>query len=720
MISSLHISLPLAIVLGALGALTIGWLLLKSKDLLPKRILHGLTLLRSAMLVMMLLILINPSCIREVPDPSAYTVALLGEASVSMLIEDVDNQSRLEFVSRQLDPDSADGLLNRISEQHPYQAFRFAEKLITADSAIGLMPGRPAIGENLEVLRNRRAPRGGQWGAVVLLSDGIQSRGPSPIAAARRYGEAGIPIHVIGVGDSGTSGDISVSFTQSELQGTRGEPMAVEITLTNRFVRGYPVTVQLSEEDEIVETREIQLEAGSTRNETFQVEPGRGGFSSYRVNIESPSPRRNPATDADYAMARIEEPRQYRMLYLGRPQWDYRFLRILFEQEERYQLKAWLQTGPKRFVTRGFDEDELETRPDSFPQTGELFQNFDIIYVDMGIFDQLNPDVQATLTEFVSSGGGGVIVSNEISNASESFAALIPGRNSNVLAFRDDHRLTPLAGALLRDDDLNTFTRSPAIFLGGRNPAWSPQSLPRGARAAVETAEGQPLLTYHAYGAGRVAYHGLQDSWRWRMESASGTEQHRRYWLSIIEWLAESRRSRIEAPLQGQVRNINESAPLEIRLLDNAFRPRSDARVRATVTSPHGETSDYTLFPKFGEPGVFENQFDLSYPGEYKVDYRAEFPGGETLQRSIYFAASSEDIEGDTGLNESLLRDIARLSGGEYFHWNEVRQIRDLAISTQVPMIRSTLYWARSWPYIILLLIIAALEWGIRRRYGLR
>lgn len=720
MISGLHISLPIVIVFGLLGILTVAWLLLKSRALLPKRILQALVLLRGTMLVMMLLILINPSCIKEVADPSAYTVALLGEASLSMLIEDVENQSRLNFVAQQMDLDSAQGLLNKISGQHPYQAFTFAEKLISAEDPVRLMPGRPTIGDNLENLRNRRAPRGGQWGAVVLMSDGIQTSGPSPIAAARRYGEAGIPIHVIGVGDAGTSGDISVHFTQSELQGTRGESMAVEIILTNRFDRAYPVSVQLSEEDEVLETREIQLEAGAMQSEIFQVEPRRGGLSSYRVNINGPSPRRNPATDADYAMARIEEPRQYRMLFLGRPQWDYRFLHILFEQEERYLLKAWLQTGPSRFITRGFDENERDTRPDSFPETGELFQNFDIIYLDMGIFDQLNPDVQNTLAEFVSSGGGGLIISNEIQNTTDRFAALIPGRDTTVLAFRDDHRLTPVAGALLRDEDQSLFTRSPGIFLGGRNPARSPLSLPRGARAALKTAEGQPLLTYHAYGAGRVAYHGLQDSWRWRLESASGTEQHRRYWLSIIEWLAESRRSRLEAPLQGQVLDINESAPLEIRLLDNAFRPRSDARVRATVTSPRGDTSEHTLFPKFGEPGVFENQLDLIYPGEYRVDFRAELPGGETLQRGIHFAASSENIEGDTGLNESLLRDIARLSGGDYFHWSEIQQIRHLPISSQVPSIRSTLYWARSLSYILLLLIIAALEWGIRRRYGLR
>lgn len=720
MISVLHISSPLVLLLGTLGVITVFWLVLKSRALLPRRVLQEVSLLRGAMLVMMLLILINPSCIREEADPTAYTVAILGEASMSMLVEDVENQSRLAFVSSQLDASNPHGLRQRISAQHPYLAFSYAEKLMLAEDPVNLMPGRPAIGDNLEALRNRRAPRGGQWGAVVLLSDGIQTRGSSAIAASRRFGEAGIPIHVVGVGDSGTGGDISVQFARSELQGTQGEAMSVEIILTNRFDRSYPVTVHLSEEDQLLETREIQIAAGATQTETFRVEPKRGGFSSYRVNIESPSPRRNPATDADYAMARIEEPRQYRMLYLGRPQWDYRFLRILFEREDRYELKAWLQTGPRRFVTRGFEDGELEKRPETFPQSGELFQNFDIIYLDLGIFDQLDPDVQTTLAEFVSSGGGGLITSNEIENTSGSFAALIPGRNTRTLAFRDDHRLTPLAGALLRDEDLNLYTRSPGVFLGRRNPAMSPQSLPRGARVALETAEGQPLLTYHSYGAGRVAYHGLQDSWRWRMESSSGSEQYRRYWLSIIEWLAESRRSRIETPLQGQVRNISENVPLQIRLLDNAFRPRSDARVRARVTSPRGVTSDYHLFPKFGEPGVFENPLNLDYPGEYRVDINAEFPGGESLQRTIHFAASSEDLGGETGLNESLLRDIARLSGGQYFHWNEIRAVRDLPISSEVPMIRSTLYWARSWPFIILLLIIAAIEWGIRRRYGLR
>src|SRR5690606_28309427 len=153
---------------------------------------------------------------------------------------------------------------------------------------------------------------------------------------------------------------------------------------------------------------------------------------------------------------------------------------------------------------------------------------------------------------------------------------------------------------------------------------------------------------------------GIDDSWRWRMESSAGSEQHRRYWLSMIEWLAESRKPRLEAPLQGQIRSLNSPASLDVRLLDNAFRPRSDARVRASIQGPDGIQREQTLQPRFGEPGAFEGKAELSLPGEYQVRYEATFTNGETIQRDIFFIASPEDASGETALNESLLRDIAR------------------------------------------------------------
>lgn len=100
--------------------------------------------------------------------------------------------------------------------------------------------------------------------------------------------------------------------------------------------------------------------------------------------------------------------------------------------------------------------------------------------------------------------------------------------------------------------------------------------------------------------------------------------------------------------------------------------------------------------------------------------FEAAIPDGDTLSRDIFFLARSESALEDTTLQEALLRDIARLSGGTYRSWHEIATMRDIAISTRIPQIEHPWFWARSWPFVTLLLTVLLADWWLRRRYGLR
>lgn len=708
-----------------LSLLSVYWLGRQSYSQLPGRLRPLLLGLRLGMVLLILLVLLNPFWLKQSPDERAYTVAVLAQNSPSMQVEDVQGQSRLDWLRLALDSDeerdNPDNLWSRLSAEHPLSAYSFVEQLRPLDGPLRLSSGNTAIGDSLQQLLERPAPAGSEWGAVLMFSDGVQRKGVSPISVARRYAEAGIPIHVVGVGDTASSGDLRVRFRQRELEGVRGQPMEVDVVVENLFGSRQSFELQLWEEDEQVASRSVDLAPGERRTEQFETEPARGGFRTYRVEIDSDARPRNPATDRDYATARIEEPATHRVLYLGRPNWEYRFLRILLDTEDRFALKAWLQLGPQRFVRAGFEEEGNSREPvDSFPEDGSAFESIDSVILDAEIFAELGEEAPSALVDFVSRGGGGLMLTGPVPEAAEELQALLPARQLRSQRFRENRYLEAIAGPLLRDEDLPIYGRSPPIFHSQGGQAWIPQRISRGARVALETRDGDPLLLYHAYGAGRVAYQGSQDFWRWRMESSGGTEQHRRYWLTVLSWLSESRQPRLTTPLQGQVRTIGDDAPLQVRVLDNAFRPRADARVRATVTTPEGERSERTLLPRFGEPGIYDADLELAHTGEYRVRYQVDFADGQQLQREIFFAAVSGDDTHDNAMDEALLRDIARLSGGRYFEPEEAERIRSLPLSSNVPMIDQPVYWARSLPFISLILALAAADWYLRRRFGLR
>ncbi len=702
------------------GGVAILWLWKRNRGLAPRTILRTLTTLRSMLLVMLVAVLLNPYCTQRTPDPEAYTVAVLADASASMLATDLDGASRLDFVADEMRADSTDNLRARLAGQHPLEVYAFAGNVSAPIDHIELQSGRAAIGKALEHLHERHTARGMELGAVLLLSDGVTEGTPSPIRAAQRYREHGIPIHVLGVGDPTETGDVSIRFVQREHRGTRDEGLPLELELQNTFAEERALELELAEDGETIERREVTLAAGETRRTGFEVTPRRGGFRSYRARIASSRYLGSPGSNTDYASALIEESAFHRVLYLGTPQWEYRFLRILIEEEEQFQMQAWLRTAPERIVRRGFNDDEDTAAQDDFPDDPSTLQDYDTIIVDARIMGDLDTATHNALRDFVSIGGGGLLLWGPTPEDDSAFAPLLPVRGGTAVSERQRRSLNPVPGPLLREEDHEVYTRGPALFLAEDATAYLPERLSRGARSALETRDENPLFTYQAYGAGRVAYQGSEHFWRWRMESSTGTEQHRRFWLSALAWLSESRKPRLETPIQGRVQALDEPAQLGVRLLDSAFRPRADARVRARITEPDGTVRQRLLFPKFGDPGTFEAELDLIRPGEYRVEYEAAFPDGETLRAEAFFNTTATGELIDTSMREQLLRDIARLSGGTYYPWTEASRLREVAISQEVPIVEANIHWARSFPFAALLAGMAIAEWFLRRRFGLR
>ncbi len=230
------------------------------------------------------------------------------------------------------------------------------------------------------------------------------------------------------------------------------------------------------------------------------------------------------------------------------------------------------------------------------------------------------------------------------------------------------------------------------------------------------------MLLAHAYGAGRVAYLGTENTWVWPMSGGDrGAAQHRQFWTSLLSWLSATGKARLSAPIHGKLVPLDRDANLRITVLGNDFRPAPEARVAATMHEPNGESTKLRLTPVPGRPGTFDHAAQLAQEGEYKIEYRAELPGGETLNRTAFFSAAPIGRENqDVAFREAELRDIARLSGGRYLTPPEAGALRSLPISPRIPLKERPVPWTRNFPFLSILLTLLFVEWLVRRRHGLR
>jgi hypothetical protein len=709
------------IAIGALLAVgVLAWVSLRLHGVVRPAYLWSLVGLRFWAFAAILLLLVNPYRLHQQPDPDGFRVAVLLDASGSMDTPDLDQGRRTRFnlVEDWLGRDQDSPLAALRAKGYRLDLSLFAEDAIPLTSPPRLLAGGTALGS---VLQQELTAAGGSradLGAVLLISDGGSNSGPSPIEAARQYRARGIPVSTIGIGSRTPPGEIRATFSQPRFQGERGQSLNLAVNLSNTRDSPQSMRIELHHGEGILETKEVTLPANSEERVTFSVTPFQAGGQAYRLVAKSPG----APEQVDVAAVEVNEPDQFRILYLGsQPSVEYRFLQQAVEGADQIQLEAIIRTGPESFFQSLRAEQERLAPPDRFPDQAVFFNAFDAVILDGKVLAEMGQDL-TVLRNFVAHRGGGLLLIGEIRDLPPEFAALLPvvATEGELPFVRRELSVAPaplfteIAGGVL-------FSR-PAVFLPEELPAFLATEWKRGARPILRPGH-QPgaLMAVQAYGAGRVGWLGSEATWRWRMATATGAEQHRLFWSNSLVWLASTGKPRLTVPVQGTRVPLAADLDVGIEVMGSDFRPAQAAEVQATVTTPAGETRQIRLQPSFRQPGRFETDFRPDQAGEYRIRYQVDFPEGEELVQDAFFIASHHDQEREeVAYREDVLRDIARLTGGVFYHHSEAANLREIPLAEGIPNQESRRHLASHPLFLFLLALPLVGEWYIRRRIGLK
>lgn len=710
------------IVIGAaLAAVVLTWVSFRLKSVIRPRYLWSLAGLRALTCVLLLLLLLNPYWLKEQPDPDGFRVAVLFDASGSMDTRDIENGSRFDLLADWLDDDSASPLRALREKGYRLDVSLFAEDTVPwAGENARLLPGGTAIGSALQETASEATGRRSDLGAVLLVSDGQSNVDSSPIEVARRYRAEGIPVSTIGVGSRTPPGEVTAGFTDPRFQGEKGEPMNLQVAVKNTRNSPQDLRLELHSDEGLIDAKDVTIPANSEEMVVFSVTPFQAGGEGYRLEAKVPG----LPPQVDVAAVEVSEPDQFRLLYLGsQPSLDYRFLQQAAEATDQISLESIIQTGPESFFHQLTAEQERNAPADQFPTEPDFFNAFDAILLGDGVLGQMK-DAAPALRDFVAHRGGGLLLTGGLTGLPEELAALSPIVSleetepfaRRELSIAPAPIFTEIVGGALFDQ--------PAIFLPEELPASLATEAKRGARPVLHLADGQsqsPLMSVQAYGAGRVGWLGSDATWRWRMASATGLEQHRLFWNNVMVWLASTGKPRMSVPLQGTRVPLAEEMDAGIEVMGSDFRPAQEAEVEATVVSPSGETRQFSLQPSFRQPGRFESDFRPNEAGEYRIRYNVKFPGGEELTEESFFIASHNDRERqETAYREGVLRDIARLTGGEFRHYDDAASLDDIPLKEGIATREIRRYLAGNPLFLLLLALPLFGEWYIRRKIGLK
>lgn len=640
-------------------------------------------------------------------------------------------------------------LLNRLERDYQLRVYFLSdtaraetgspEKLVESILAVEPTGTSTQVGRGLRTILNDL--RGTPPAAIILLSDGINTTGESLSDAALYARRKGVPLFAVGLGDDQPIRDLKLSDLLVDEIVFVNDIIQFDFTLEGSGYAGEQVEIALREGEgsEPLSTLQVAVsDDGLPQKVRMPYRPTEVGEFEYTIEV---TPRPEEINSENNRLARTVSVRKEQIRVLlaqSYPSYEFRYLKNMLERDSTIELKTILQEADPEYV-----ESDRTALP-VFPLRKEELFEYDVI-----IFGDVNPGFLSSsvidhLADFVREKGGGLVLISGPQYMPHAFRgtrleSLIPIEleAANALTMSSNFE----RGFHVVPTDLGL--SSPPFQLGDNSEQtlriW--QHLPQlywylpidrlkpAARVLAEhesqtTENGQkaPLIVLEYAGAGKVLFHAIDESWRWRYQV--GDVYFARYWIQSLRYLSRSKllgKDR-SAELTVDRREYRRGEPVRFRLrfFDERNAPAQDDGVAVVVQRDEQEQRTVTLRRAAVNQGVFEGTLAQPLEGDYhawvatpRLEGRA--PACDFLVQSP--PGEFERLQVDRG----ELERAARQTGGRSYTFATARQLhRDLPPGRQVPLdnLPAVALW-NQWPVLLLFLILIVIEWVLRKRAGL-
>ena len=597
-----------------------------------------------------------------------------------------------------------------------------------------------AIGDAIRELLERK--RGQPLAGIFLATDGASNIGTQPLEAARLARAEGVPLFIYGVGITSPRDILVANMFAQEVAFVKDE-LPVTVRVRGQGLRGESAKITLRLGTEVVASKELTFADDEEQTVALPFTPKTVGEYELRASIE---PREDEAVkDNNSVVQRLKviDSKIKVLMVEEAPRWEFRYLQSVLLRDRRIELKCWLQEGDPAIA-----EGEGSPYVKTFPQTKEELFKYDLVVLGDVDLKSLGEAPVGWLGEFVSKFGGACLFvagnkSNPATYRGTVFEKMLPVElgeavtkqtgpdRPTTLELTAQGRTSPMLKLSPKDDEnVAIWRRFPKIYWVARVARAKPaaQVLLQDSDATKATRFGKmPVVAQQQYGLGQVLYVGTDNTWRWRKNA-----DDRFYpilWGQVVQKLGLSHllggSKRTQLSVDKQSYSTGDRVSIYARLYSADFNPVKDATVEG----------GYTVKPVAAEPSVQagpRQEVTLravpEQPGMYRGDFTALAPGVHQFSVKgdpatvIEFTIAEPAFElGETAMNEAVLKQMAEISGGGFFREETLAKLPDL-IAAKTERVQSTVD-AELWSspvYFALLLLVASLEWYLRKKAQLK
>jgi uncharacterized membrane protein len=669
-------------------------------------------------------------------------VPILIDNSRSMRLADVNGQRRIDI---------AKNLVRR--ELQPTLDPRFKTEILTAGEGVANATldniGPDARTSDLEgaIAAVRDRYHGQRVAGIVLLSDGADT-GQSLNAASAAESE--IPIFAIGMGSPhitrdreilGVSvGDPAISDSSVDLDAT---------IVSHGFGNNRPVELRVLENGRAVHVRRITPTDDVPWRERFRVSPRQDAATVYSVELQADP---NELTDENNKYQVLVRPpsRPRRILLVeGAPGFEHSFLRRALEQDRGLEVDSVVRKGKNDrgdmtyYVQAGKNRGNVLAN--GYPSKRDVLFTYDVVILANVEADLLTQDEMALTADFVAERGGGLLMLGGRSlapdgltrtpleelmpvDASDRFSRASSSTTSAAIALNkvgltpegQQHPIMQLAGSVDENDKAwgNIPPLATSSALGSAKPGASVLALTNGPGGRI-----RPLIAVQRYGHGRTMVFGGEGAWRWRMNLPSANRSYETFWRQGSRWLAAGAPDPIQLTLPPAM-NVGATGHLDVDVRDAEFHALPDVAVSMRVVDSAGTSRELAPVADRTRAGRYDATYHADHAGLVRVEADVR-RGKESLGtvRDWMLVGGADREMTDPRQNADVLQRLTRDSGGAMLDQRDLNSLpqrlnASVARAIDAPK-REQELWHTPWTFGMVIGIVCV-EWGFRRRWGLR
>jgi hypothetical protein len=587
--------------------------------------------------------------------------------------------------------------------------------------------------------------------AMILLTDGVATEGLPLAAAAEEARRAGVPLFIVGLGRADPPQDIELADVLVDDAVFVNDVVSFQIQVKASGLGGQPAKVTLRREggansasatSKVAEQTITLPPTGETLTTRLVDRPGEPGDLIYVVEIEPRDGETNPDNNRVSRTVSVRDEKIRVLLVQAYPSYEFRFLKSLLERDKAVQLSTYLQDADPAFA----EQDKTALR--SFPLGRDELFEYDVLLLG-DVDPRLLPrSVWQNVRAFVAEKGGG--------------AAFLAGPRFFPWLYADNPEIAALlpiemqAAGSPADPLSNEITRGFIVaptLIGLQNPALqlgdTPEATehiwqqlaplywlyvvgkPKPAAQALAIAGNEragssltpahlPVICFQYVGPGRVLFHAIDSTWRWRL--SAGDAYFARYWVQMVRFLARGKLSTGRgAQLAADRREYRrgDSVQLRTRFFDPQLAPTNEL-VTILIDSPGQARRRVNLYRNSAAAGVFEGSLVDLAEGQYEaVMAEPQLPGDPPATRFAVVAPPGELSKLE--MDATALTAAAETTHGKFYTIQNADQLSaELPAGRRVPLknLPPVSLWNRWWLLAAFLTCITS-EWILRKRKGM-